>query len=361
MRSVVAATGTLPRVAHLTANFTSETPLSPRVAQALAAAFEDGWADPKKLGQAASRAASLGQAAREEIAAHWKLSPAHLEVTGEPDLLHFLALTGYLTSDSMLVTSSIDLGKIRAIARAQGDRSLILESNRAGQVLPTPLPKNSLICLQHTNGETGVVQDLRQWQEVTASIVLDATHAIPEDEKYANFAAVTMAASSWNGPAGIGLIAINDAPRFRYPLPHIAPIRVPGSYSLPLLVGSAIALNEMMEERSHCYDLRNQLRNHLSAIEKVTVIGGDNDSRYLSVVIDGVSGEEILRALLKRDLLIDSGSACSPQDLTPSHVIAAMGYPTEGHLRFTIHPHHTSGDIEFLLTVFKEELHLLNR
>lgn len=348
-------------MAHLTAHFSSEAPLSPRVRQALTAAFEEGWADPKKLGQAASRARTLSQAALEEIASHWQLSPADVEVTGEPDLTHFLALSGFLKPDMTLVTSSIDQGKIRAIARSHGERSLTLETTQAGAIMATAVPENSLISLQHTNGETGIVQDLRQWRALAGSVVLDATHAIPSGEDFSTFAAVSMAAPSWNGPAGVGFIAINDAARFRYPLPHIAPIRVPGSYSLPLLIGSAIALSEMMEERSRCFDLRNQLRSHLAAMAEITVIGGDHDSRYISMIIEGISGEEMVRALLKRDLIVDSGSACSPEDLTPSHVIAAMGYPTEGHLRFTIHPHHTSQDIERLLNVFKEEFYLLNR
>ncbi len=92
----------------------------------------------------------------------------------------------------------------------------------------------------------------------------------------------------------------------------------------------------------------------------MTVIGEDFDSRNLSIVVDGISGEEVLRAMLKREIAIDSGSACSPADLTPSHVIAAMGFATSGHLRFTIHPHHTAGDVANLLSVLAEELALLN-
>ena len=347
-------------MAHLTSNFTSEAPLSPRVREALAAAFEDGWADPKKLGHDSARATSLRQAALEEIASHWQLNPAALEITGEPELLHFLAISGFLRPESTLVTSSIDVGKIRAIARAHGKNQLLLEVDSNGQVPSTKPPAGSVISLQHTNGETGIVQNLRNWNGAESSIVLDATHAIPGEESLSDFAAVSLNSSSWNGPSGIGILAINDAPHFRYPLPHIAPIRVPGSYSLPLLIGSSIALTEMMEQRSHCFDLRNQLRNHLAAHPLVTVIGDDFDSRNLSIVVDGISGEEVLRAILKREIAIDSGSACSPVDLTPSHVIADMGFPTSGHMRFTIHTHQTAGDVANLLSVLAEELALLN-
>jgi cysteine desulfurase len=154
---------------------------------------------------------------------------------------------------------------------------------------------------------------------------------------------------------------LNNPSRYRYPLPHIAPIRVPGSFSLPLLIASAVALTETISESTRIFDLRNQLRNHLAAIPGVTVIGGDFDTRYLSIVVTDISGEEVLRALLKRGLLVDAGSACSPEDLSPSHVIAALGCPVEGHLRFTIHPTHQSRDIEALIHTFTEELALLRR
>ena len=348
-------------MAHLTDNFTSEAPLSPAVRQAIATALDEGWADPKKLGSAAARAASLRGAAIEEIAAAWRLSPGSLEVVGEPHLLAYMSLAGFLHSARPLVTSTIDIGKIRAVARSHPEGSKVLPVDSSGVINQGEIPEAAVISLQATNGETGISQDIRRWSHLKSQVVLDATHSLPEYDDYQDFLAVSLDARSWNGPAGIGLLAINQPEKFIYPLPHIAPIRVPGSYSLPLLIGSAIALSETLNERAHCYDLRNQLHTHLSAIGGVTVIGGNNDSRYLSALVADVSGEELLRGLNKRDVSIDVGSACSPEDLAPSHIIAAMGYPTEGHIRFTIHPHHNSHDIERLLQIIKEELALLNR
>jgi cysteine desulfurase len=46
---------------------------------------------------------------------------------------------------------------------------------------------------------------------------------------------------------------------------------------------------------------------------------------------------------------IDSGSACSPEDLQPSHVLAAMGYETVGHLRITLHAGTTQENIDDLV------------
>lgn len=350
-------------MAHLTENFTFEGPLSPRVREAIAAAFEQGWADPKKSSQASHRAQDLRNSAIEEFAEILGLSPASIEVVGEPNLLHHLALNGFLGSESTLHTSPIDVGKIRAVARAHVGKSSQLQLSSEGEFLPpVSLGAYDVISLQATNGETGISQDLHRWQNLGARIVLDGTRAIPKSGLTEGFAAATFDSQSWGGPQGLGFLAINKGESYRYPLAHIAPIRVPGSYSLPLLVGSLIALTEYKDLEREIYSARNSLARLLNAISGVSIIGGSNqDSRYLSFIVDGVSAEEVLRSLLKFGISIDAGSACSPEDLAPSHVIAAMGYPTTGHMRATIHQGTTQDDIENLANTLRDVLQTLSR
>ena len=356
----VAWRGSLHRVAHLTGNFTSEAPLSPAVREAISAAFEQGWADPKKQSQAAGRAAIIRESAKSEIASILGTASERLEVIGEPNLLHYLALVGFSREELPLYTSTIDLGKIRALARRYSDAAHEIGVDHEGRYMldTLKLPKKSVVSIQAGNGETGVSQNLDSWRNHSSHIVLDATRALVGNQCVAGFAATTFEATSWNGPTGLGFLAIGDEKSFKYPLPHIAPIRVPGSYSLPLLVGSAIALTEFQASQHLLIALRKELATRLQAIEGITVLGIDSgaQSRHISIVVDGFSSEEILRSLLKRDISIDAGSACSPEDLTPSHVIASMGFPTTGHLRFTIHPGHTEADINDLVAKFSEVL-----
>jgi cysteine desulfurase len=325
-------------------------PLSPAVREAISAALEQGWADPKKQSQAAGRAAILAASAKDEIAGALHTTADRLEIIGEPALLHFFALQGFSHGTSPLYTSTVDVGKIRAIARQGGDESLLIGVDDEGALLADRLkfPKGSTISIQATNGETGSVQNLDLWRGHASKVVVDATRSLPNRDLITGFAATTFEASSWNGPQGIGFININDSKSYNYPLPHIAPIRVPGSYSLPLLVGSAIALTEFIKSIEELKSLRQSLAHSLLKIPGVTVLAleSGSDSRYLSILVDDLSSEEVLRTLLRRDLAIDAGSACSPEDLTPSHVIASMGYPTTGHLRLTVHPTHTAEDVD---------------
>lgn len=345
---LVGMASNLPRVAHLTGNFTSETPLSPAVREAISGGFEDGWADPKKLSQASGRARILTDAALSEIAEGLSTRRENLEVIGEPALLAFLSLSGFLRSGSTLVTSSIDVGKIRAIARSHNGSHREVKVDSDGEILLEiqSLSAETVLSLQACNGETGISQKIDQYRNAAGKVVLDATAALPDRDLVSGFSATTFASAAFGGPLGIGFIAITDAESFRYPLPHIAPIRVPGSFSLPLLLGSAIALSDYKHSLDELVRLRNYMKNKLAYIPGIKVIGNDERSSHLSILIDSISSEEFLRALLKKDIVLDAGSACSPEDLTPSHVIAAMGLPTTGHLRITVHPGMNSDEID---------------
>ena len=62
----------------------------------------------------------------------------------------------------------------------------------------------------------------------------------------------------------------------------------------------------------------------------------------------------LVRELEANSISVDAGSACSPADLAPSHVLAAMGLPTEGSLRLTIRADHTETDIDALVKALVE-------
>jgi cysteine desulfurase len=122
------------------------------------------------------------------------------------------------------------------------------------------------------------------------------------------------------------------------------------------LIGSAVALEESIALNEGIIRLRNELADRLRVISGITVMGNApaNSSSHISIVIDDLSAEELLRSLLPKNISVDAGSACSPEDLTPSHVIASMGYSTPGHIRLTIHPGHQDGDIDQLIKILED-------
>lgn len=229
--------------------------------------------------------------------------------------------------------------------------------NELAEALSSP----GVLSIQSCNGETGILTDLELIERMRNQdllIALDATAMTSSQKNFAFADTVLFNSNSWGGPNGIGFVAINNRPRYRYPLPHIAPISTPGSYSLPLLVGSAIAIEEFSSDASRINELRIYAISQLQKLDGVSVVAHQSisDSPHLSILINGFSSEEVMRSLHQRGIEIDAGSACSPEDLAPSHVIAAMGLPTTGHLRITLHAEHNESDIEELVKVIKESI-----
>ena len=340
----------------VTGNFTSETPLSEIVSSTISAAFEAGWADPKKVSQASQRAKILQNHALEALASGLGIRADQIEIVGETELATYLCVAGFLEPSRHLAVGAIDRGKIRAFTRTHNNHSIV-PVDRQGHLEAETIPANSLLTLQVVNGETGIVQDIELLKTKAAMVILDATYSgsrIPLGE---NWDGAIFSSQAWGGPSGLSIMAIANSQQWRYPLPHIAPIRTPGGYSLPLLLGTAVALENFKEDQQKLHSLNLYLRKQISTSITGAIIVGENSKtleHLLTIVIPGTISEMLVRELEASSISVDAGSACSPTDLTPSHVLAAMGLPTEGSLRLTLRADHTEADIDALVKALVE-------
>ena len=149
----------------VTGNFTSETPLSEIVSTAISAAFEAGWADPKKVSQASKRAKILQNHALEALASGLGIRIDQMEIVGEPELATYLCIAGFLEPSRHLAVGAIDRGKIRAFTRTHENHVIIpVDSN--GYLDADMIPADSLMTLQIANGETGIVQDIELLKQI---------------------------------------------------------------------------------------------------------------------------------------------------------------------------------------------------
>ena len=332
-------------VVRVTGNFTSEAPMSAVVRESLLAAFDQGWADPKKLSQTSAKAAILRNQSLENIAHRLGVKPHELYILGEPSLGHFLSIAGLLRENSEFIYSATDKGKIRAVARSHSGQVTEAPVDNGGQMDPTGAPlADSVLSFQSANGETGIIQKFHTAFSKVGFVSVDATSSGPRLPQPSRWDTALFDSQSWGGPSGLGLLAIRNTSRYSYPLPRIAPISVPGTYSLPLLIAASIALENFQIEDS---SLRDSLISQLKTVPSVLVVGENAEAlpHILSCIVAGVDSEQLVRQLSQRGFDVDSGSACSPEDLQPSHVLAAMGLPTTGHLRFTLHRNTTKDSI----------------
>jgi cysteine desulfurase len=134
-----------------------------------------------------------------------------------------------------------------------------------------------------------------------------------------------------------------------------------------LLLASAVALEEWRKEAADCSvrlrSLNTQIRQAFTRINNSFIAGNLDDSmgHLISASFDDVEGEELLRALEVDGISVDSGSACSADNLRPSHVLASMGLPTHGNVRITLHPEITDSEVVALIESVRRNVEILRK
>ena len=340
----------------VTGNFQAESALNPLAQEALLAAFESGWADPKKIGQHPNRAALLRNNALESISNRLGIRSEQIEVTGEVGLGYFLSLAGLLTPEKTLHFGAGDRSGVIATVRShQGLLTEIpLQSNGRVDFANAKISENSVLAFQLANGETGVVNSLPSDLPNDLLIAVDATASGARVQLPENWSSAVFDSRSWGGPAGLALVAIGAPAHWKNPLPHISSARrTYGTYSLPLLLASAVALENFHPDDLLIRKLNNMIRTAVKSAIPNVIIAGDLDlamPHLVSMVFPNTNGEEILRELAANGFAVDSGSACTAMNLQPSHVLAAMGHPTDGNIRIAIHAECDEREVSALIT-----------
>jgi cysteine desulfurase len=348
-------------VVRVTGNFTSQSPLHPAAKALIGDAFSQGWVDPAKIGDHSARAAILRNEAIESIAENLKLLPSEIEVIGEPRLGQHLAISGLLKSEHTMLHSSIDRRSVFAIGIAHensGGKTEVLNVASTGRICNlAQIDRKSVLALQGANIETGVTQDV-DWviEKINPTFVALDYSAAPSQPLPNRWDSAIFDATSWQGPAGIGILAIRNSTAWNNPLPNLGIRRTPESSSLPLLLASAVALDAWLKEEAtesiHIHKLNLLIRESLTSADIGITFAGDpanSTGQTIALVADGCVGEDLVRQLNELNFVLDSGSACTSAQMQPSHVLTALGMKSEGNLRITLHHGVTEVEVRELI------------
>jgi cysteine desulfurase len=348
-------------VVRVTGNFTSQSPLHPAAKALIGDAFSQGWVDPAKIGDHSARAAILRNEAIESIAENLKLLPSEIEVIGEPRLGQHLAISGLLKSEHTMLHSSIDRRSVFAVGIAHensGGKTEVLNVASSGRICDlAQIDRKSVLALQGANIETGVTQDV-DWviEKINPTFVALDYSAAPSQPLPNRWDSAIFDATSWQGPAGIGILAIRNSTAWNNPLPNLGIRRTPESSSLPLLLASAVALDAWLKEEAtesiHIHKLNLLIRELLTSADIGITFAGDpanSTGQTIALVADGCVGEDLVRQLNELNFVLDSGSACTSAQMQPSHVLTALGMKSEGNLRITLHHGVTEVEVRELI------------
>ncbi|ONH28384.1 cysteine desulfurase family protein [Pseudofrankia asymbiotica] len=374
----------------------STTPLHPAARAALLAALDDGWADPARLYREGRRARMLLDAARETVAGVLGARADEVSFCSSGATAAHLAVLGTAAArrragDLVLVSAVEHSSVLHAAERHEraGGRTRSLDVDRHGRVDPAscvPPPGTALVSVQHANHEVGTIQPVAEVAEAVHAVAgsQDASGSagagrpaggvplhtdaamtvgrIPVDVAALGADLLTASAHKFGGPAGVGILVVRSGTRWTNPMPadEREAGRAAGFPNLPAVVATAAALHaragELAGERERLGELTAQLRARLPALVDDVELLGDPDpaGRLPNLVAFSclyVAGEALLGELDRAGIAVSSGSSCTSDSLTPSHVLVAMGALSHGNVRVSLGRDSTAADLTALLDV----------
>ncbi len=367
-----ARTGRLRR-AYLDA--ASSAPLHPAARQALAAALEDGWADPARLYAEARRARALLDTARETVATALGVhrdevtfcasgtQAAHLAVLG--------AAAGRRRAGGVLVHSAVEHSAVLHAAerhRAAGGDTVVVGVDREGATdadafaAAVRAPGVSLAALMSANHEVGTVQPLDEavaaCRAAGVPLYVDAAQSVGRIPVPSGWSLLSASAHKWGGPPGVGVLVVSKGIRWVAPHPDDERERgrAPGFENLPAIAAAAASLRavatEADAESARLAPLVARIRAGVAtSVPDVEVVGHPAHRLPHLVTFSClyVDGEALVHALDARGFAVSSGSSCTSSTLTPSHVLAAMGVLSHGNVRVSLHRGTSAEEVERFL------------
>ena len=186
-----------------------------------------------------------------------------------------------------------------------------------------------LVCVQHANNETGVIQPLERIaadvRERGGLLLADCAQTagklpLPDADM------IALSAHKFGGPPGVGALLVRD-------LALIEPVGGqeqgyrPGTENLPGIIGMAVALEAGSDWLQTAAGLRARLDAALLPAG-AEIVAGDTP-RIPTIGAYRMPGVPANAQLIQFDMAgiaVSAGSACSSGSLKTSHVLAAMGW-----------------------------------
>jgi cysteine desulfurase len=347
------------------------TPLVPAAREAMAAASEEGWANPSSVHAAGRRARAHLEEARRSIATAVGAEPPDVVLTGGGTEACNLGLLGLAAGARRIVTTSIEHPAFAAAV----DR---LAAGGA-DVVRLPVPDGvapdedsvaravegggALLAVAWVNHETGTLLPVARWAAAAraagARVVVDGTQAagkVAIDVAALGADAFALASHKLGGPAGAGALWVRRGIDLDALLAGGAQERGrrPGTPDVLAHVGFGAACRELPARLGAMPDVgRRRDRLERALLDRGASVNGAGGARVATVTgvsVPGWRGEVLVAALDLEGICASSGAACSSGLSEPSPVVRAM-YPEApwragAALRLSLGPEITDRDVE---------------
>lgn len=330
---------------------------------------------------------------RYEISKYFNIKPEGIYFTSSGSEADNMILKGIAIANkdkgNHIITSKIEHPAILNTCKfleEQGFDVTYLDVNSDGIVNAEELENvirndTILISVMYVNNEIGTIQPIKEIAEIAHknNIIFhtDAVQAIGEiriDAEEVGIDCMSISGHKIYAPKGVGMAYIKPGIKFE-PLIHGGMQEFHsrgGTENVANIValGKAISIldKELESNNEKLKDLQDYALKRIESILKEDdyILNGDFESRLpnnISISFKGIDGESLLLALDLEGIYLSSGSACHSDSTEPSHVLQAIGVPSEyanGTLRISFGKYTTKKDIDYLVQKIKEKLDFIN-
>jgi cysteine desulfurase len=295
-----------------------------------------------------------------------------------------LALFGLVQPGDHVITSQVEhhavLNSCKRLEQ-RGCAITYLHVDGEGLIDPDELrraitSKTKFISVMMANNETGVLQPVEEIGRIAAEADIyfhtDAVQAagkVPIDVEKIGCDLLSMSGHKFHGPQGTGALYVRRGtlidPLF-YGGNHERQRRA-GTENLPGIIGlgraAEIAISGFSDGNvDRIRGLRDRLESNL--LDEVDAAGVNSGRaprvpNTSNIYFDHIEGEAMVIGLDLKGLAVSTGAACSSGAIEPSHVLTAMGLPSErarASIRFSLGKHNTEEDVDFTSTVVPQML-----
>ncbi len=229
-------------------------------------------------------------------------------------------------------------------------------------------PQTILISVMYANNEIGTIQPIKKIAQIAHShgIIFhtDAVQAvgnIPIDVKKMDIDMLSLSGHKLYAPKGIGALYVKKGIEFERFMDggHQEKNKRSGTENVAEIValGKAcqIAEKNLEKYQEKLINMREYCLKRIKENIPNVHINGTMDKRLpgnINVSFENLDSGELLLRLDEVGICASGGSACSSKEANPSHVLTAIGLPSElskGALRLTFGDYNTMDDVDYLI------------
>jgi len=360
------------------------TATDPRVVEAMMPYFTENFGNPASLMYSVGAIASDAvEDAREKVANFIGAGKKEIYFTSGGTESDNWAIKGAVYANMKkgrhIITSTIEhhavLESCKFLAK-QGFEVTYLNVDSCGCVDPEDVrkairPDTIIVSIMYANNEIGTIEPIAEIGKITreAGVIFhtDAVQVvgkIPVDVGRLNVDLLSSSAHKFYGPKGVGFL-------YRKGATPLSPFMHGGgqenrkrasTHNVPGIVGLGkaveIAAAEMEETAGRLKALTDRLSSGIKDMIPDVRFNGHPTKRVpgnVHICVEGVEGEGMMLCLDMNRIYISTGSACTTADLSPSHVLTALGIPVEdthGSIRFSFGRENTIEEVDMVLKEF---------